>query len=121
METKYPLEERTLIFGKDVVRLCRKLKQDAINRPIIVQLVRSATSVGANYKEANGASSRKDFRNKIYIAKKEALETQYWLEMLSEGNENQTKEIESLKQESLELGKILSKIIGTLNKKEFNK
>jgi len=59
---KYDLEERTARFGESVIDLCKKIKQDAISKPIVTQLVRSATSIGANYMEANGASSRKDFK-----------------------------------------------------------
>jgi len=74
---KYDLEERTAKFGEAVIDLCRPIRQDAITSPIIRQIVRSATSIGANYMEANGASSKKDFRNKIAICKKEAQETKH--------------------------------------------
>ena len=66
---KYDLEERTAKFGEKVIELCKSLKQDSISTPIIRQFVRSSTSIGANYMEANGASSKKDFRNKIHICK----------------------------------------------------
>ena len=65
----YDLEERTAKFGENIIVLCKGVKQDSISKPIINQLVRSATSIGANYMEANGASSKKDFRNKIHICK----------------------------------------------------
>jgi len=68
---KYDLEERTAKFGEDIIKYCKSIKQDTITKSIISQLIRSGTSVGANYMEANGASSKKDFRNKIYICKKE--------------------------------------------------
>ena len=80
---KYDLEERTAKFGEAVIRFCRATKKDNITMPLINQLVRSATSIGANYMEANGASSKKDFRNKIFICKKEAQETKHWLRMLA--------------------------------------
>ncbi len=70
----YNLEERTAKFGEDVIDFCKGINQDLISRPIISQLIRSGTSIGANYMEANAASSRKDFRNKIFICKKEAQE-----------------------------------------------
>ena len=66
---EYDLEERTAKFGEDVLEFIRNIKRDDINRNIIVQLVRAVTSVGANYCEANASSSKKDFRNKIYICK----------------------------------------------------
>ena len=66
----YDLEERTARFGENVIVFCRSIKQDTISKPLISQIVRSGTSIGANYMEANVASSKKDFRNKIYICKK---------------------------------------------------
>ncbi len=63
----YDLEERTAKFGESVIEFCKSIKQDVITKPIIGQLVRSGTSIGANYMEANAASSKKDFRNKIFI------------------------------------------------------
>jgi four helix bundle protein len=71
---KYDLEERTARFGESVIVFCKSIKMGPIISPLVNQLVRSATSVGANYMEANGASSRKDFLNKIFICKKEAQE-----------------------------------------------
>ncbi len=79
---KYDLELRTLNFGKNICALCRIINRDPLMRPVASQLIRSATSIGANYCEANGASSRRDFRNKIHICKKEAQETKYWLRLL---------------------------------------
>lgn len=70
-EKTYNLEERTAKFGESVIILCQSVKPTTIVMVIIKQLVRSATSIGANYLEANGASSKKDFRNKIFICKKE--------------------------------------------------
>lgn len=78
----FDLEERMAKFGEEVIAFCRSLSVDHVSRPLVTQLVRSATSIGANYSEANNASSRKDFRNKVYIAKKEAQETKHWLRML---------------------------------------
>lgn len=85
-EKQFNLEQRTATFSKDIISFCRIINKDAINNPIISQLVRSATSIGANYYEANGASSKKDFKNKIYICKKEARETKYWLQIIAETN-----------------------------------
>ncbi|MBU6415499.1 four helix bundle protein, partial [Patescibacteria group bacterium] len=68
------LEERTAKFGKEIITFCKTIKQDAITKPLVSQIVRSGTSIGANYMEANAASSKKDFQNKIFIAKKEAQE-----------------------------------------------
>jgi four helix bundle protein len=107
---KYDLEERTAKFGENIIKICRKVSKDAVVLPIISQLVRSGTSVGANYSEANGASSRKDFKNKIFICKKEAIETKYWLRMLSKAIDNVTGECRDLWKEAQELTLIFSKI-----------
>jgi len=114
---EYDLEERTVNFSKDVINLVKTIKVSTINRSIIGQLVRSATSIGANYCEANGASSKKDFRNKIYICKKEAKETKYWLQLLAETESDKKEEIRRLWKEAQELTMIFSKIVTTINKK----
>ena len=106
----YDLEERTAKFGENIIELCGKVSKDAVTLPIISQLVRSGTSIGANYSEANGASSRKDFKNKIFICKKEAIETKYWLRMLSKAVDNVIRECRSLWKEAQELTLIFSKI-----------
>lgn len=79
----YDLEERTTVLGVAIVKFCKRVPQDVVTRPLIDQIVRSGTSIGANYREANGASSRKDFTNKIHICKKEAKETLHWFAVLS--------------------------------------
>ena len=83
IKNKYDLEERTFKFAEDVIGICKTVKKDIVSTPVISQLIRSATSIGANYMEANGASSKKDFANKIFICKKEAQETKYWLRILA--------------------------------------
>jgi four helix bundle protein len=107
---QYDLEERTAVFGESVIQLCKKVKQDAIAKPLINQLVRSATSIGANYMEANGASSKKDFANKIFICKKEAQETKHWLRMLASSDSALRDTIRALWQECQELTLIFQKI-----------
>ncbi len=114
LDKKYDLEERTAKFGEAVILFCKDLKQDAISRPLISQLIRSATSIGANYQEANGASSRKDFQNKIFICKKEAQETRHWLRMLLGYFEDKQEIISKLAQECHELVLIFQKITSTL-------
>lgn len=109
----YDLEERTALFGESVISFCRSLKQDAITKPLISQLVRSATSVGANYMEANGASSKKDFAHKIFICKKEAQESKHWLRMLASTLPEKKDEIRSLWTECQELTLIFQKISTT--------
>ena len=111
---KYDLEERTALFGERIIKLCGEIKQDPISRSLIDQLIRSSTSIGANYMEANGASSKKDFRNKIHICKKESQETQHWLRMLSMAKPDLIEELRQLWQEAHELTLIFQKITSSL-------
>jgi four helix bundle protein len=105
------LEDRTLDFSKNVVMLCNKFPKNTINFELIKQIVRSACSVGANYREANEALGKKDFSHRLRIARKEAKETTYWLDILLESNPNFKKEIENLMDEAQQLRNILSAII----------
>lgn len=106
----FDLEERTSRFGIDVLSLCGKIKVTIITEPLIKQIVRSATSIGANYMEANGASSKRDFCNKIYICKKESLETKHWLKMMLSVLDTNLPEMKRLYQEAHELSCIFNKI-----------
>lgn len=114
--TKYQLEERTAVFGETVIDLCKGVQHTAVNSQLIMQLVRSATSIGANYAEANNASSRRDFRNKIFIAKKESQETLHWLRMLRSSCPEQRNSIEKLHSECSELLLIFQRITTTLDR-----
>jgi len=109
-DKKFNLEERTAAFGEDVIDLCKKIPKNTVTIVVISQTVRSGTSVGANYCEANGASSRKDFKNKIYICKKEAKETQYWLRILARATPEHKEECRRLWQEAKELAMIFATI-----------
>lgn len=111
IKNKYDLEERTAKYGEDIVIFCKSLTRDAISTPPIIQLVRSGTSLGANYMEANGASSRKDFINKIYICKKESQETKYWLRILTKLFPEHIEKTRQMWQEAQELTFIFQKII----------
>ncbi|MDP3987900.1 MAG: four helix bundle protein [Candidatus Levybacteria bacterium] len=106
----YDLEERTSRFGEDIIDLCKKAPKNTITTPIISQLIRSGTSIGANYCEANGASSKKDFKNKIFTCKKESKETKYWLRMLVRTAEELKDDCRKLWQEAQEFTLIFSKI-----------
>ena len=107
---QYDLEERTACFGEEIIRFSRSIRMDEIVKPIIRQIVRSATSIGANYMEANQASSKKDFRNKIRISQKEANETKHWLRMLAAAIPEQKSKCRTLWQEAHELTLIFAKI-----------
>ena len=113
---KYALEERVEVFSENIIELVKKVNINYINKNIVEQLLRSSTSIGANYFEANGSSSKRDFINKIAISKKEAIETQYWLRLLNKTDNNLTKEIARLWDEAKQIGMILSKIISNVRK-----
>jgi len=113
---RYDLEERTAKFGEDIIKFCKKIKQDTINKPLIGQLIRSTTSIGANYMEANAASSKKDFRNKIFICKKESQETKHWLRMIAVCEPGKRNELRNLWKECQELTLIFGKIVSSLKK-----
>ena len=106
----YDLEDRTTNFAKDVIRFVKILNDNTINRPLIGQIVRSAGSIGANYREANDALGKKDFILRLRISRKEAKETIPWLEVLEEANKRFGDEIKKLKVEAIELRNILSAI-----------
>ncbi|HEY2761227.1 MAG TPA: four helix bundle protein, partial [Pirellulales bacterium] len=86
--TEFDLEERTAKFGDAIIAFAKKLPPSAVNSPLISQLVRAATSVGANYCEANDAQSKKEFRHRIAICRKEAKESKHWLRMMAAAVEN---------------------------------
>jgi four helix bundle protein len=108
---KYDLEERTAKFGEDVIAFLKTVPRDAINIPLISQVVRSATSVGANYMEADGAESKRDFQHKIAICKKEAKETRHWFRMLGKTNPEKMDDCRRLWKEANELALIFSSIL----------
>jgi four helix bundle protein len=108
---QYDLEDRTLKFARNIVTFCRRLAKSVIEGEIVKQLVRAATSVGANYIEANEALGKKDFLMRIKICRKEAKESGYWLRLLETGNPDLRQDQELLLKESSELTKIFSSIV----------
>lgn len=107
----FDLEERTLKFSKSIVNFCKLLPKNIITIPLIGQLLRSATSIGANYLEANDALGKKDFIMRIKIARKESKETIYWLHLILEADFIKNDNILPLLREAEELRSILSAII----------
>ena len=79
---KWDLEERTAKFGENIILFCKKIPRNPITIPLITQLVKAGTSVGANYCEADDAESKKDFRHKIGIVKKESRESKHFIRMI---------------------------------------
>ena len=109
----YDLEERTGLFGENVIDFARILPIDPINTELIKQIVRSGTSVGANYMEADAAESKKDFSHKIALCKKEAKETKHWLRMIAKANPEKKDKCKELWSEAQELTLIFSSIISS--------
>ena len=110
-EKRQALEKRTIDFSVAVIKTLAKYSKSFELRPVVDQIIRSATSVGANYAEANNSSSKADFKNKIFIAKKEIAETRYWLRVIKE---LAVEDLSTIEKEALELNLILQKIISTL-------
>jgi four helix bundle protein len=107
----YDLEERTALFGEAVIEFAKTVPATSITREIIAQLVRSATSVGANYCEADEAESSKEFLYRISVCKKEAKETKFHLRMMVAADPNVREGARSLWQEAKELTLIFAAIV----------
>lgn len=110
------LLNKTLGFSEATIQLTSELPKNIVNAPLISQLIKSATSIGANYREACEAESSKDFVHKIKISIKEARETKYWLKLLLKTNSSFEKQIIYLGKESIEFVKIFSSIISKFKK-----
>ena len=107
----YDLEERTFQFAKSVRLFVKTLPKTIANTDDGRQLVKASGSVGANYREANEALSKKDFLMRIKISRKEAKESAYWLRLIDETNQLNNDNAQNLMKEALELKKILSSIL----------
>jgi four helix bundle protein len=109
-EKKYDLEERTARFGEDIIRFANKVPKTPITIPLIEQLIRAGTSVGANYCEADDAESKRDFQHKIGICKKEFRESKHWLRMIAIAVPEIKEEARRLWREAKELNLIFNSI-----------
>ena len=107
----YDLEERTAKFGEDIIEFAKKIPKNIVTIPIISQLVRAGTSVGANYCEADCAESRKDFEHKLGICKKESKESRHWLRMIAKAAPELKEGAEILWKEANELQLIFISIV----------
>ncbi|OGB89368.1 hypothetical protein A2625_07755 [candidate division WOR-1 bacterium RIFCSPHIGHO2_01_FULL_53_15] len=111
----FDIRDRAKKFAIRSIALIRKFPKDVVGHTLGKQLIRSATSIGANLEEADAASSRKDFFHKASISYKEARESRYWLEIALESDllnhQNNINEAKALQAEAVELSKILYSII----------
>jgi four helix bundle protein len=110
-ERKYDLEERTALLGKRIINFVKELPRDAVSLVLIKQIVRSGTSIGANYVEANESLSHKDFLLRLKIVRKETKETLYWMAMIFEANKKFLEERTFLKNEGNDLISEVSELI----------
>lgn len=99
------------MFGEQIIIFAKEIPENTITKPIISQLIRSATSIGANYMEADCAESKKDFNHKIGICKKESKETTHWLHMVAIADSDKKEKCRILWQEAHELTLIFSTIV----------
>ena len=106
----YDLEERTARFGEDIIDFAKAIRRDAVTIPIVNQLVRCGTSVGANYLEADDAVSKKEFLKNIGTCRKEARETKHFLRMAVRAVPELKPKARPLWTEAKELHLIFSKI-----------
>jgi four helix bundle protein len=113
----YDLEERTARFGERAIRFARGIRQGPVNSPLITQLVKAASSIGANYCEANDAESKADFSHKIGICRKESKEAKHFLRMLVAADPSLREAARELWKEAKELNLIFSKIQRTARTK----
>ena len=117
---KLEFKKRCFNFSLSVLRLSETLRKKQINWVLIDQLIRSATSIGANVVEGGNSASKKEFINYFQISLKSASETLYWLLLLKEINPENSESIEALIKECAEIKKIMSTIIlNTKNNSKF--
>ncbi len=104
------IEERTAVFGARVVRFAKSVRLTPVTQPLIKQIVRSGTSIGANYCKANDAETKKVFRQRIATCRKEAKETRHWIQMIVAADASTKVEARGPWQEARELNLIFSAI-----------
>ena len=112
------LRDKSKAFAKEIVFLCRRLKQNNIEGALINQLLRCGTSVGANIHEAQYAQGTKDFISKFEIALKECNESEYWLELLFEVGSLSEADYSAYRKACIELRRMLVSTVTTLKNKQ---
>ena len=110
------LRTKSKEFAKNIVFLCRRLKQSGVESALINQLLRCGTSVGANVHEAQYAQGTKDFISKLEIALKECNESEYWIDLLYETSSISKTEFDNFRKLCIELRRMLVSSVTTLKK-----
>ena len=108
------LRDKSKIFAREIVFLCRQLKENRVEGVLINQLLKSGTSVGANIHEAQYAQGTKDFISKFEIALKECNESEYWLVLLYETNSLSEEEFKKFQSSCIEIRRMLVSTVTTL-------
>lgn len=106
----FDLEKRTAAFGESVIEFCQTVGRTAITKPLISQLVRSACRVGADYCEADESATKREFRYRISLCRREARETKHWLRMLVAASKESAETARVLWKEADELTRIFAAI-----------
>ncbi len=109
-KTEYDLEERTATFGEAIIAFGKRVPMSEVTRSLISQMIRAGTSIGANYVEADDADSKKDFKFKIGLCRREAREVKHWLRMVVAAESQLKKDARILWSEAQELNLIFSAI-----------
>lgn len=108
------LEDRTTRLSVSFISFGKKVRPDLVNHELVKQCLRSIGSIGANYREANESTSKKDFIYRLKIVRKEAKESLYWIDLLLVANPSRSDELLSIKDECNQIFKIFCKIIYNL-------
>lgn len=114
------LRDKSKAFAKEIVLLCRRLKQNNVESALVNQLLRAGTSVGANIHEAQYAQGTKDFISKLEIALKECNESEYWIDLLYEVGNISKEEADKISNNCIELRRMLVSSVTKLKKKLNN-
>ena len=107
------ISDRLLEYGVEIISLTVKLRKTATGKHIANQLLRCGTSVGANYEEARGAQSRADFIHKLQLVLKEVRESLFWLKLIQRSKILNTRDIDRLIDETIQLNKIIARSLIT--------
>ena len=119
--SKADIKERSYSFALKIIKLIESLPHELVSRVISDQLLRSATSIGANIMEAQAATSKRDFINFLNHALKSANETKFWLSLLRDSGKKDKKAIDPLLDETKQLANILASSILTLKREQQSK
>jgi four helix bundle protein len=108
--TTFDLEERTARFGEDIIRFALTVRLNPVTSPLVSQLVRAGTTIGSNYCEADDAGSKKEFRYRISVCRRESRESKYWLRMMAVASPENREDARALWREAKELNLIFAAI-----------